>query len=83
MSSLKFWVCLIFIFLSILRSQPRPLQSPFPEGRKLSESFQTVTNGTQEAYIVGQEKEEPTPSDESKRLSPSGPDPQHHSMDPS
>ncbi|KAJ4976503.1 hypothetical protein NE237_001609 [Protea cynaroides] len=71
--------------LSKPRSETRPLDHPsLEEGRRLSESFRTLFEIAKHPFKQGVMKEEVIGAQhDPERLSPGGPDPQHHSKNQS
>lgn len=70
---------LLLLLVCFPRSDGRPL-GPYTEGRDLIRSIRAL--GAREAFKIGRTQNEIDNKNlyQSKRVSPGGPDPQHHSI---
>ncbi|KAL2944492.1 CLAVATA3/ESR [Bienertia sinuspersici] len=75
MASLKFWVCLVFLFLSFSNSIARPLQQTTILNNEKHDIFDKFKQLFRERM---QRKDAISSYNVSDRVSPGGPDPRHH-----
>ncbi|KAK4363971.1 hypothetical protein RND71_015329 [Anisodus tanguticus] len=69
MASFRFWLCLILILLSCLRSESRPLE---PSSQRRREAMMETAREILKERLIHSVKYDVN------RYSPGGPDPKHH-----
>ncbi|KAF8391275.1 hypothetical protein HHK36_023577 [Tetracentron sinense] len=76
MASLRFWVCLILVFLSISGFESRPLVQFSQRRNPTTQSLRMLVEGAKVVFKVREEVD--GSQDKLMRVSPGGPDPLHH-----
>ena len=78
MASLRFWVCLILVVLSFVRTEPQPF-SPFIEGNGRKSLGAFIEQAKEEFKERLRREDDNRNTYKLERQSPGGPDPKHHS----